>query len=268
MTLICPLCKNILQESATSYSCANRHNFDKSKEGYTNLLLSNRKDQGDDTMMLQARRRFLESGYYETLIENIVKDIEQYYGKKSLTILDLGCGEGRYLRTLQEKRADRDDSFFALDISKQAVKMAAKKSAWCFIVANANNIPLSDGSCDVIISIFSPIFEQEVHRCLKPWWKAIIVWPWPQHLYRFIEMIWDSPHGHQSKTTEEKHSMLQTLDTQICTIPLSLQAPYIQDLFMMTPYYWKAPKTKQEAIMDLQALDIEAQFIIETLQKK
>jgi ubiquinone/menaquinone biosynthesis C-methylase UbiE len=62
------------------------------------------------------------------LIETIATHIEAYYGHTGLTILDLGCGEGRYLRRLQEKRADRDDSFFALDIAKQAAKMTAKQT--------------------------------------------------------------------------------------------------------------------------------------------
>jgi 23S rRNA (guanine745-N1)-methyltransferase len=128
MTLICPLCKNILQESSISYTCTNKHNFDKSKDGYVNLLLSNKKEQGDDTMMLQARKRFLERGYYEAVIEAIARRIEEQYSNIGLTILDLGCGEGRYLHRLQEKRADRDDSFFALDIAKQAAKMTAKQT--------------------------------------------------------------------------------------------------------------------------------------------
>jgi 23S rRNA (guanine745-N1)-methyltransferase len=228
-------------------------------------MLSNKKEQGDDDMMLQARRRFLETGYYETLILGVATHIETYAPGKNLTILDLGCGEGWYLRRLQELRHDRDDSFYACDIAKQAVKMTAKNRPGTYFVANANNIPLANQSCDVIISIFSPVFEDELTRCLKPWWITIIVGPWSHHLYKFIEMIWDVPHGHKAK--EENYQKFQVLASTSLTIPMSLQAPAIQDLFMMTPYYRQASQSKQQAIMDLQTLDIEAQFVIQVFQK-
>jgi hypothetical protein len=78
-------------------------------------------------------------------------------------------------------------------------------------------------------------------------------------------MIWDTPHGHKAK--EEHYQQHHILATESLAIPMSLHAPAIQDLFMMTPYYRQASQTKQQAIMDLQTLDIEAQFVIQVFQK-
>ena len=72
------------------------------------------------------------------------------------------------MRRLQEVRDASDDSWYGLDIAKHAVKIAAKKTKGIFVVGNAYAIPLADQSCDIIISIFSPYAEKEVHRCLKP----------------------------------------------------------------------------------------------------
>ena len=69
------------------------------------------------------------------------------------------------MRRLQEVRDASDDSWYGLDIAKQ---IAAKKTKGIFVVGNAYAIPLADQSCDIIISIFSPYAEKEVHRCLKP----------------------------------------------------------------------------------------------------
>jgi hypothetical protein len=50
-------------------------------------------------------------------------------------------------------------------------------------------------------------------------------------------------------------------------IPLSLTSPAIQDLFLMTPYYRQAPKEKQDAILQLQALELTADFRIEVVKR-
>lgn len=72
------------------------------------------------------------------------------------------------MRRLQDLRVNDTDSRCGLDISKYAVRIAAKKTKGIFIVGNAYHIPLADASCDLILSIFSPYNEQELHRCLKP----------------------------------------------------------------------------------------------------
>jgi hypothetical protein len=50
-------------------------------------------------------------------------------------------------------------------------------------------------------------------------------------------------------------------------ISLSLSSPTLQDLFLMTPYYRKAPKEKQDAIMGLEHLELNADFRIEVMGK-
>ena len=72
------------------------------------------------------------------------------------------------MRRLQDLRVNDADSRYGLDISKYAVRIAAKKTKGTFIVGNAYTTPLADASCDLILSIFSPYNEQELHRCLKP----------------------------------------------------------------------------------------------------
>jgi len=67
---ICPVCSSPLTLAAGAYSCGNRHSYDISKEGYVNLLLANQKqsrDPGDSKEMLDARKSFLNRGYYKSL---------------------------------------------------------------------------------------------------------------------------------------------------------------------------------------------------------
>ena len=68
--LVCPVCgEELLSEKSRRY-CAAGHSFDRAKEGYTNLLLSNKSKQsvhGDNREMVVARDRFLSSGAYSPL---------------------------------------------------------------------------------------------------------------------------------------------------------------------------------------------------------
>ncbi|HAT24715.1 MAG TPA: 23S rRNA (guanine(745)-N(1))-methyltransferase, partial [Pantoea septica] len=75
MLLICPLCHLPLQPENRSWRCENRHQFDQSKEGYLNLLPVQHKgsrEPGDSQEMMQARREFLQAGYYQPLRDGVV----------------------------------------------------------------------------------------------------------------------------------------------------------------------------------------------------
>ena len=80
-------------------------------------------------------------------------------------------------------------------------------------------------------------------------------------------MIWDSPHQHIITPASEKYKVLELVSTQSLPIQMHLKNPAIQSLFKMTPYYRKAPKIIQDAILGLESLDIEADFVIDMVRK-
>gem|GEM_PF-6623731 len=80
-------------------------------------------------------------------------------------------------------------------------------------------------------------------------------------------MIRDNPHQHIIKSVEEKFTLLQIQKVRQLQIQLSLTSPTIQDLFLMTPYYRKAPKEKQDRIMNLERCELNAEFVIEVVGK-
>ena len=64
---ICPVCNSVLTELESMFKCENNHCFDKAKQGYVNLLMSQQssnKRHGDDKLMVKSRRDFLGNGYY------------------------------------------------------------------------------------------------------------------------------------------------------------------------------------------------------------
>src|SRR5690625_1451364 len=95
--LICPLCQQALTSIENGVSCPAGHRFDRARQGYLNLLPVQHKgsrDPGDNSAMVEARRRFLDAGHYAPLAERLVElataDIQP------ARWLDIGCGEGYY----------------------------------------------------------------------------------------------------------------------------------------------------------------------------
>ena len=69
--LRCPVCGGVMNVIINNFSCVNGHAFDIAKEGYVNLLRTNRSGDkiGDDKISARCRRDFLNKGYYSILQE-------------------------------------------------------------------------------------------------------------------------------------------------------------------------------------------------------
>ena len=88
--LRCPVCGETMQIVANTIRCNRGHSFDIAKEGYVNLLRSNKNgDQiGDDKISARCRRDFLNKGYYQPLREYLQK----LFSERSGTVLYICCG--------------------------------------------------------------------------------------------------------------------------------------------------------------------------------
>jgi len=101
---ICPVCSSPLSLEGRSYYCVNNHSYDISKEGYVNLLLANQKqsrDPGDSKEMLEARKSFLNRGYYKPLARAVASIIIKY--KRKVFIVPLK----KNMSYCQRRRFDR-----------------------------------------------------------------------------------------------------------------------------------------------------------------
>ena len=119
-SFICPKCREKLTRIENSLVCPSRHTYDIAREGYVNLE-PHRCDSGDDRGMCISRCQFLSGGYYQNLADTIIRLAALKNGEN---LIDLGCGEGWYLRAFAQKHPN--SGFCGIDLSKTAVKMAAK----------------------------------------------------------------------------------------------------------------------------------------------
>ena len=269
--LVCPYCKSPLNDSGEkTYICENNHSFDIAKQGYLNLLPVNQKkskDPGDNEMMIAARRDFLELGFYDPIVESI-KDIitnKLTFETKDIVALDAGCGEGYYSEKALNNLPHLESQILGTDISKYAIKNAAKKYKDNFyFVSSIYNLPIADTSTDLILSVFSPIAAEEFKRILSKQGAVIIVSPASSHLREMAELIYDTFRPHTSNIVETMTSGFGHVFTERTTFQIDIKsADVLLFLLKMTPYYWSTGIERLENITNKNELSVTCDFNID-----
>jgi 23S rRNA (guanine745-N1)-methyltransferase len=244
----CPVCKALLAPQLGSWRCANNHSFDSAKEGYINLLLPQHKNSqapGDSKEMISARRSFLSSGAYEPLAQKLSELIHHHIvrneANEAPALLDAGCGEAYYsgfIKRLWQGQGE-DLQVSGIDISKPAVQKAAKANPQAqYAVASTYNIPISDGSVQAVLQIFSPSSTKEVQRILASNGIWITVNPAQQHLFELKEYVYQTVQEHQiDEQVPEGFTLLESIRlTFKCELATKAQR---ESLLLMTPFYWR-----------------------------
>lgn len=233
--LLCPICNNPLIHKNNLYSCGT-HNYDLARSGYLNLLPPNKKKSlspGDNKEMFQARKKVLENGYYKKLENALIEAIRELSPK---TLLDVGCGEG----TLTKSFSHFVEQCFGVDISKEGILKASKQDKQSFyIVASANRLPFSDNSIDVVVNCFAPINGKEIKRILKRDGVILKVTPAPYHLIELKEKVYPKVYFNPSPTCIDGFYEKERFIVEEKRVYSKEMA---QNIFMMTPYYYKTPK--------------------------
>ncbi len=269
INFVCPVCSKALTEYEKLYRCENGHCFDKSKFGYVNLLQSQKssaKRHGDDRLMVRARRDFLGSGAYGFLLEALCNICGEYL-PVGASVLDAGCGECYYSSGIKHRLPEKEISFAGVDISKDALEFASKrKSGIPLAVASLFDLPFADESFDAVLNIFSPEAFDEFYRVLKKGGILVRVIPLEKHLYDLKTAIYDKPYLNDIPKTEIPNFRLKKTAQTKARIRLSSNTD-IQNLFKMTPYYYKTGKDDQEKINGLSEFLTQAEFEIRIYTK-
>lgn len=270
LPLICPVCNEPLVLSAAHPACANGHSFDRAKEGYVNLLLSHQRRSGrpgDDACMIQARRRFFDSGAFEPLTR-LVFSSACIRRSAPVSLLDCGCGEGHFAGTLSDVR---DGTFCGADISKEAVRCAAgryKKATW--IVANImRGLPFADRSFDCILSLLAPRNPPEFARILKPGGALLLVVPGPNHLIELRSRLSAEAGDFEEKADEAVLKCApQFAETRRDALSWeqALGTTQIADLIAMTPLFWRSGPEAKARVQQLDRLTVTFSFALLTLE--
>ncbi|EHU2142400.1 putative RNA methyltransferase [Acinetobacter baumannii] len=264
--LMCPVCHQRLELVSKTWRCEQGHSYDIAKQGYVNLHVvqhKHSKNPGDTPESVDARRAFLQGGYYQPLQQAVVHLLKDL---KAKMVLDIGCGEGYYTSAMQQVV----EQCIGVDIAKNAVQRAAKlndKVTW--VVGTGATLPVIDQSMDVCTSLFSPIPQMEILRVLKDDGYLIVVTPATDHLYAMREALFEqvNPHTPQ-KFVEQLQDLFELKEQQVIDAPLVLDQQALKNLIAMTPYAYKASPERRMQLEQKAHLQVTASFQIYLFQKR
>lgn len=265
---ICPICKEPFERINNSCVCKNRHCFDISKKGTINLLRSQKSSHGDDKLMVNARRNFLNKGYYTPLLDVLKRQVLSV-SENNCTILDCGCGECWYTANICEHLENNGISsdFLGIDVSKEAVLAgAARNKALKLAVGTVYDIPLPDSSCDIIISLFAPFSRDEYIRVLNEKGCFITAFPMENHLWELKKAVYEKPY--QNEVSDMKIEGFELIEKEIIHKSIKLENNEdIISLFSMTPYFYKTSRTDKAKLEQLDTLETQIHFCAAVYRK-
>lgn len=227
--------------------------------------------------MLQARRRFLESGAY-TPLSTAVSQLAQTCLTRdiqTITILDVGCGEGYYVnqvhQAFEKARPETAVCTFGSDIAKTAVKLAAKRHPTTqFLVADTNRfIPCADRSLQLLLNIFAPRHPAEFARILVSGGYLLIVIPGTTHLQQLrtqFSLLDIEPEKQPRLLAQLADNFTQKSEAHI-EFPLRLYGQQIHDLVYMMPAARHLSMPQQQALQATSSYTTTAQFHLLLFQK-
>lgn len=263
----CPVCGCRLEKDGGSLRCASGHCFDLAKQGYVNLLQSQKsseKRHGDDKLMVRSRADFLNCGYYDELVELIIKRLHEI-AVSGMKILDLGCGECYYTSKVASTLPDA--VIGGIDISKQALITGGKRcKSVSLAVASIFKLPVSDEYCDLVMNIFAPHSVDEISRVLKKSGIWLRVYPLECHLMGLKSVIYDTPYLNDVDRSVPNGFSAVSRDEIKSRITVGGN-DNILNLFRMTPYYYKTGKTDQDKLRNVDSLETEIEFGVDLLRK-
>ena len=134
-------------------------------------------------------------------------------------------------------------------------------------MASVNRLPVADASCDLLLNLFAPHDAAEFARVLRPGGVLLRAIPLEHHLWELKQAVYDVPYENKLADPALPGFTLgrrQTLRTRI-----TLRSPEaVQNLFLMTPYYYKTSARDQEKLRSLDHLETEIAFGLLEYRKK
>ena len=259
----CPICQEKLALAEGSLKCSNRHSFDLAKFGYVNLAPQIKQSANYDKENFQNRQQILEAGFYQAILEAVSDLLAN--SETSTTVLDIGCGEGFYSRKLQESHPDK--TFYAFDISKDSVQIAAKSEPnWSvnWFVGDLARLPIKDASMDILLDIFSPANYGEFRRVLSKDGILIKVIPTKNHLKEIRQKVQDQLTNKDYSNQDIKNHFQNNftiLSSKTTSLTKPITAEQLQALLSMTPLLFHIDQSKIDW-SQLTEITIEAEILV------
>lgn len=249
--LRCPICGAAFSRSGASLVCENGHTFDLSRKGYAHFA-PNAAPSHYDRTLFESRRRILEAGFYDDVIDMIRNKMP----KNPEIVLDAGCGDGTFTKRLQGKTTA------GIDLSKDAILLAAYGGGpVLWMVGDLTRLPVQSASVDVLLNLFSPAHYSEFTRVLKPGGVLLKLVPQEGYLREIRDQLGDRLHQRvysNEAVVSHLSERFQLVDRVRMTNTHSLTTEQAADFLKMTPLTFDIePDTLDASALREITIDVE-----------
>ena len=263
---VCGADLSVTKDQRSAVCCgARKHCFDFSKDGY--LSFPQNSGGGDSKGAVDARRSFLDKGYYKTQMQAVADTVSKYLGGDSV-VIDAGCGEGYYTESV----AENADGVIGFDLSKFACSAAAKrakregKDNLLYSTASVFELPVRDGAADAVVNIFAPCAESEYKRILRDGGYLFVVGAGKEHLMGLKQAIYENVYENGERA--DLPEAMEHIEKIVSRSNIALEnKDDIAALFSMTPYYWRTSEQDKEKLQALSRLETAVEFEINVYRK-
>ena len=248
--LRCPACGTAFSQQDRALVCKNGHTFDPSKKGYVHFL-PNARPSKYDASLFEARRRILEGGFYDAVIEAIRARMPA----DPAVVLDAGCGDGTFTKALAAGVT------VGVDNSKDAIALAARGgNPILWTVADLTRLPVADASVDVILNLFSPAHYGEFRRVLKPDGLLLKLVPQSGYLGEIRALLGERDYSNEA-VVSHLCERFRLLDRVRITESFDLDERQAEDFLAMTPLTFDVAPDRLDA-SQLMHITIDVELLI------
>ena len=235
--LACPICGMALDPDGFSVVCEKQHRYDLNRHGYLHLTDS-KSPSAYSAALFEARRRIFEQGFFDEAIKAVKAET---FGMS--TVLDAGCGEGYYLSALNPPCG------VGIDLSRDAIALAARSSNHLWCVADVARLPFRAGVFDAVLDVLTPANYDAFLRVLKPQGKLLKIFPGENHLMQLRARMRLAPYAEgRVEAALRKNAQVEKLIPIKKTFPLT-PAQY-RDIIAMTPLTEAMTQAEQDALAE------------------
>ena len=211
--------------------------------------------------MVRSRRDFLNKGYYQPLLDAVLELLPKYI-KDNDKILDAGCGECYYTANIYEYliKQNKIIRMLGVDISKDALSVGAKRNSELELaVASVFHLPVKENDVDVLLSFFAPYCEEEFLRVLNSNGIFVRVFPLRKHLLSLKNIVYEN--SYENETDSYELAGFKLLEAKEIRSKIMLESNEdVQNVFSMTPYYYKTSPDDKKKLNNINKLETEIEF--------
>lgn len=260
-SLRCPLCgKKGRIARFGGFLCEKKHTFDLASRGYLNFAPGqDQSGQKYTRALFESRRRLFSAGLYAPVLEALQTAIVRHAPQPPALLVDAGCGEGYYLSALHQ--AYPQMLCFGLDLSRDAVRLAATEDACYWAVADLKHLPLAKESVDVLLNILTPADYAEFSRVLRRDGLLLKIAPGPEYLREIRVLLGlDAKQREESQVSAHFARQMKLVEEIPIYARHALTPEQAADFLRMTPLTFDvdaariAPDALSEITLDLRLL--------------